>query len=113
MASGAWEVLDRAAGASEAQRASLCARLRHAATSKPLQEWILRHNPCILGGDMVSFDHPADTDMPFLRTYFKAGGMILCPLVGLGEIEKDEVTMCAAPMRLVGTNGAPCRVFAW
>ena len=81
--------------------------------STALQSWILDLNPSILGGDMVSFDHPADAEMPFLRTYFMSGGMILCPLVGLGQVERDTVTMCAAPMKLAGANAAPCRVFVW
>ena len=78
-----------------------------------LQEWLLEHNPAILGGDMMSFDHPQDSSMPFLTSYFKAGGMILCPLKGLGEIAEGPVTMCAAPMRLAAVNCAPCRVFVW
>ena len=81
--------------------------------SKPLQSWILERNPSILGGDMVSFDHPADGEMPFLRTYFKGGGMILCPVIGLGDVKRETVTMCAAPMKLAGANAAPCRVFVW
>lgn len=81
--------------------------------SKPLQDWILEHNPAILGGDMVSFDHPDDASMPFLHEFFRRGGMILCPLVGLGHVPQDTVRLCAAPLRLVGANAAPCRVLAW
>ena len=81
--------------------------------SKPLQEWILDHNPSILGGDMTSFDHPTEGNMPFLHAYFKRGGMILCPLVGLAAIPHDIVTLCAAPLKLMGANAAPCRVLAW
>ena len=81
--------------------------------SRPIQEWLLDHNPAILGGDMISYDHPDDTSMPFLHAYFRGGGMILCPLKGLGEISEEIVTMCAAPMKLAGANCAPCRVLAW
>lgn len=81
--------------------------------SKPLQEWILDLQPSILGGDMVSYDHPADAKMPFLRTYFRRGGMILCPLIGLGRVPRRSVTLCAAPLRLVGANAAPCRALVW
>ena len=62
---------------------------------------------------MVSFDHPEDTAMPFLRTYFGDGGMIIDPLYGLGNVPNDLVTVCAAPLRLVGATAAPCRVLAW
>jgi len=81
--------------------------------SKPLQEWVLERNPAILGGDMISFDHPADTAMPFLHAYFKRGGMILCPLVGLAAVPQNIVTLCAAPLKLVGANASPCRALAW
>ena len=81
--------------------------------AKPLQQMILDLNPSILGGDMVSFDHPDDASMPFLHTFFERGGMILCPLIGLGEIPRDVVTLCAAPLMLVGANASPCRALAW
>ena len=81
--------------------------------SPPLQRWILAHRPAILGADVPSFDDPADTAMPFLREFFKGGGMILAPLVSVGKIPVPVVTLCAAPLRLVGTNAAPCRVLAW
>ena len=62
---------------------------------------------------MVSFDHPDDGSMPFLHAYFENGGLIVAPLYGLTEIPGDEVTFCAAPLRLVGASAAPCRVLAW
>ena len=81
--------------------------------SKPLQDYILELNPAVLAGDMVSFDHPDDAEMPFLRTYFERGGMIVAPLYGLGDVDGDRVTLCVAPLRLVGASGAPFRVLAW
>jgi len=81
--------------------------------SDALQQWILDHNPFILGGDMTSFDHPQAERMTFVPAFFGMGGMILCPLIGLGDIPRDQVTLCAAPMKLVGVNAAPCRAFAW
>ena len=80
--------------------------------SAGLQQWILAHQPAILGGDMLSFDHPANTEMPFLRAFFGQGGMILCPLVGLDRLP-ETVTLCAAPLRLANASAAPCRAFAW
>jgi len=80
--------------------------------SPALQDWLLAHRPAILGGDMLSFDHPADAAMPFLREFFRGGGMILCPLVGLDRLP-ETVTLCAAPLKLAGANAAPCRVLAW
>jgi len=80
--------------------------------AQALQEWLLRHQPAILGGDMLSFDHPADERMPFLREFFAHGGMILCPLIGLAQLP-ERVTLCAAPLRLVGSSAAPCRALAW
>jgi kynurenine formamidase len=80
--------------------------------SPELQEWLLWHRPAILGGDMLSFDHPANTEMPFLRAFFGQGGMILCPLVGLDRLP-ETVTLCAAPLRLANASAAPCRAFAW
>ena len=78
-----------------------------------LQQWLMDHEPSILGGDMLSFDHPEDSSMPFLRGYFAQDGMILCPLQGLGPITGKTVTLCAAPLKLAGANCAPCRVLAW
>ncbi len=78
-----------------------------------LQQWLLDHEPAILGGDMLSFDHPEDTSMPFIRAFFRTGGMILCPLMGLAELPCDLVTLCAAPTRLTSANAAPCRALAW
>jgi kynurenine formamidase len=81
--------------------------------SEELQRWIFAHRPAILGGDMLSFDHPQDAAMPFLRGYFRSGGVIVCPLIGLGPLVGREVTLCVAPLRLQGASAAPCRVFAW
>lgn len=80
--------------------------------SPELQAWLLRHRPAILGGDMLSFDHPQDTAMPFLRTFFRGRGMVLCPLLGLGDLP-PVVTLCCAPLRLTGSSAAPCRALAW
>ncbi len=81
--------------------------------SPALQEWILQYEPAMLGGDTLSFDHHDDEDIPFVRQFFRQGGMILCPLVGVGKLPSETVTLCAAPIRLIGTSGAPCRVLAW
>jgi len=81
--------------------------------SPELQEWLLDHRPAILGGDMLSFDHPADATMPFIHAYFRQGGMILCPLVGLTRVPHEAVTLCAAPLRLTGASAAPCRALVW
>ena len=78
-----------------------------------LQSWILDLRPSILGGDMMSFDHPDDNAMPFLRGFFGMDGMILCPLRGLGGLPRPTVTLCAAPLKLAGANCAPCRALAW
>ncbi len=80
--------------------------------SPELQEWLLRHRPSILGSDVLSFDDPAGEAMPFVTAFFRQGGMILCPLVGLERLP-DTVTLCAAPLRLSGANAAPCRALAW
>jgi kynurenine formamidase len=80
--------------------------------SPELQEWLLAHRPAILGGDMLSYDHPEDTAMPFLRTFFRGGGMILCPLLGLDRLP-GTVTLYCAPLLLVGSSAAPCRALAW
>jgi len=81
--------------------------------SPALQEWILAYRPAMLGADTLSFDHPDDETMPFVRALFGYGGMILCPLIGLGELPMATVTVCALPMRVVGASAAPCRVLAW
>jgi arylformamidase len=80
--------------------------------SRALQGWLLAHRPAIVGGDMLSFDHPADAGIPFIKEFFRGGGMILCPLVGLARLP-PQVTLCAAPLRLVGASAAPCRALAW
>jgi kynurenine formamidase len=79
--------------------------------SAELQEWLLDHRPAILGGDMLSYDHPGEAAMPFLRTFFRGGGMILCPLIGLDDLP-GTVTLYCAPLRLVGSSAAPCRALA-
>ena len=81
--------------------------------SPELQDWILAHEPAVLGGDMLSFDDPADETMPFLHRYFEQGGLVLCPLVGLRKLPWERVTLCTAPVKLAGANAAPCRVLAW
>ena len=81
--------------------------------SPELQAWLLDHRPAILGGDMLSFDHPQDTSMPFIRAFFKQRGMILCPLTGLDQLPDEPVTLCAAPTKLAGASAAPCRALAW
>jgi len=81
--------------------------------SPALQEWILAYRPAMLGADTLSFAHPADETMPFVRAFFAHEGMILCPLVGLGELPTETVTLCALPMRVAGASAAPCRVLAW
>jgi len=80
--------------------------------SPQLQQWLLEHRPAILGGDMLSFDHPEDTSMPFIHAFFATGGMILCPLMGLADLP-PVVTLCAAPVKLTDANAAPCRALAW
>lgn len=77
-----------------------------------LQAWLLTHRPAILGGDMLSFDHPRDATMPFLHAFFRTGGMILCPLLGLSALP-PLVTLCCAPVKLTGSSAAPCRALAW
>lgn len=79
--------------------------------SPELQQWLLDHRPAILGGDMLSYDHPDDAAMPFLHTFFRGGGMILCPLVGLDALT-GTVTLYCAPLKLVGSSAAPCRALA-
>ena len=81
--------------------------------SPALQAWLLRRRPAVLGGDMLSFDHPQDVAMPFLREYLRSGGLIVCPLVGLQPLVGRQVSLCLAPLRLQGANAAPCRVLAW
>ncbi|MGD9497635.1 MAG: cyclase family protein [Armatimonadota bacterium] len=80
--------------------------------AEDLQAWILRHRPAILGSDVLSFDDPAGQSMPFVNAFFRQGGLILCPLVGLSRLP-TIVTLCAAPLRLQGANAAPCRALAW
>lgn len=80
--------------------------------SPQLQQWLLDHEPAILGGDMLSYDHPEDTAMPFLRRLFRTGAMVLAPLVNLGSLPA-VVTLCAAPLGLAGSSAAPCRALAW
>ncbi len=81
--------------------------------SPALQEWVLSHEPAIVGGDMLSFDDPSDRTMPFLRRYLSQGGVVVCPLMGLRKLPWERVTLCVAPLKLSGANAAPCRVLAW
>ena len=76
-----------------------------------LQEAILSCRPSILASDSVHFDAPEAAEMPFLRKYFRTGGMIVSPLCPREDLPRGRGRLIVAPLRLVGVNSSPCRVF--
>jgi kynurenine formamidase len=75
-----------------------------------LQEAVMTCRPSVLAGDAVSFDPPDAPEMPFLRRYFRTGGIIVSPLVPREELPARG-RLILAPLNLAGTNSSPCRVF--
>lgn len=76
-----------------------------------LQEAILASRPALLASDAVHFDALGAPAMPFLRRYFRIGGLIVSPLCPPTGRLPRRGRLIVAPLRLIGVNSSPCRVF--
>jgi len=79
--------------------------------SRALQNMVLASGPTVLASDAVSFDPPTVPQMPFLRAWFRQGGIIVSPVCPAAECRADRGRLVIAPLKLQGVNASPCRVF--
>jgi arylformamidase len=71
--------------------------------------WLIQTGASIIGGDFPTFDNHAKPEGVNLEL-FKAGCLLLAPLVGLNEgrlLRQPE--LIALPLRIKGVCGTPCR----
>jgi len=71
-------------------------------------QWLVDAAPVIIGGDMPCFDNPADSQ-GVNYTLFRAGCLILAPLVNLRSAPTGRLTLIALPLKVEGVCGTPCR----
>ncbi len=79
--------------------------------SQGAMDWLIRKGVKLLGADLPCFDSPI-TGGHALDTFFKTGGNILAPVVGLRSIASHRVLLVIAPLPVQGVCGAPCRAYA-
>jgi len=77
--------------------------------SRAAMDWILDHEPAIIGGDVPRFDS-WDTPQGFWERFFGQGTLLLAPVVNLAAVTGDRVKLCALPMKIEESCAAPCRV---
>lgn len=80
--------------------------------SSDAQDYLLSLKIKILGSDIVSYDCPEETHMPFLMEFFSQKGLIATPLVNITAISEKRVKFIALPLKLKGLTGSPCRAIA-
>ena len=76
-------------------------------------DWMLERDICLLGGDIPCFDDPQEgsltSELNALGKLYRAGKMILAPVVNLGKAKKSRSKLLVAPLKVVGTCSAPAR----
>jgi kynurenine formamidase len=70
--------------------------------------WLVSTAPTIIGGDMPCFDNPADAK-GVNHELFRAGCLILAPLVNLRQAPAGRPMLIALPLKVKGVCGTPCR----
>lgn len=71
-------------------------------------DWLVATRPAIIGGDMPCFDDPAQPrGVNFVL--FRAGCLILAPLVRLRQAPAGRPWLIALPLPVKGVCGTPCR----
>jgi kynurenine formamidase len=76
--------------------------------SPAAMDWLVGSGAAIIGGDMPCFDNPAQpAGVNF--TLFRAGCLILAPLVNLRRAEAKQLLLVALPLKIKGVCGTPCR----
>lgn len=71
-------------------------------------QWLVDSGASIIGGDMPCFDNPADPQGVNV-TLFRAGCLILAPLVNLRQAAAGRPRLIALPLKIKGVCGTPCR----
>lgn len=72
-------------------------------------EWVLAHNPGLLGSDAARWDNGTQG---FFPAFFQTETLLLAPLVNLGAITQSRVQLITLPLKLAGVCAAQCRVIA-
>jgi kynurenine formamidase len=70
--------------------------------------WLVDTGASIIGGDIPCFDNPADPQGVNL-VLFRAGCLILAPLVNLRQAASGRFWLVALPLKVKGVCGTPCR----
>jgi kynurenine formamidase len=83
--------------------------------SQSAVEWILDHEPAICAFDVPCLESSWSEDVVeekggLLGMMFKAGALLVAPLVNLENIKSDRGMLYCLPISLAGTSGAPARV---
>lgn len=76
--------------------------------TKKSMDWIIEQEISILGLDVPCSEDPQKPE-DLNSALFKAGVLLLAPLVNLGHISKTRVNLIALPLKVRGISGCPCR----
>jgi len=71
-------------------------------------QWLVETGPSIIGGDIPCFDNPADPQ-GVNDPLFRAGCLILAPLVNLRAAPPGRPWLIALPLKIKEVCGTPCR----
>ena len=71
-------------------------------------QWLVDIGASIIGGDMPCFDNPTNPQ-GVNHILFRAGCLILAPLVNLRQSESGRPWLIALPLKVKGVSGTPCR----
>lgn len=88
----------------------------HPYLTRDASEWIVDKHIKLVGTDTPSLDNPKNMlgsqyDSPVHRTLLGAGVALLEYLTNLHKVRKNFL-LVAAPLKIIGSDGAPARVFA-
>jgi kynurenine formamidase len=72
-------------------------------------EYIVNHEPSILGSDMGAY-HDGREKPSFFPMFLKSGTLLLAPMVNLTKITSSRINMIVMPLRIRGVCASPCRV---
>jgi kynurenine formamidase len=71
-------------------------------------DWILDHQPSLLGGDTPRYDSPHNPQN-FFPKFFKHDILLLAPVVNLDQVRKPRGKLTALPLPLKGACASPVR----
>jgi arylformamidase len=83
--------------------------------SRSAMEWALSKGISIFGCDVPCIEAAWSEDSAqekggLLGMLFKAGGLLVAPLVNLDQVKADRGMLYCLPLKVAGTSGAPARV---